>query len=294
MRTYRLSVAALTAITLGVAGCAGERPPASTSLPVASPVKTVARPAPVSVPPATTPKPAAPEPAPAAKSAYDKPGFLTRVDDGRLWVLQPGEKRSDKHVTMIGAGPGGMTLKALSRDTALAYLAAKPGFDVRVEDERLWVLRPGEKTSDKHITMIGAGPGGMTVKALEKNTALAYLAAKPGFQVEIEDGRLWVLRPGEKKSDKHVTLIGAGPRGMTLKALDRQTAQAYLAARPGFKVEIEDGRLWVLKPGQQKSDKHVTRIGAGPGGMTVKALDRETLTAYLRAGATGAPKEVSR
>ncbi len=169
------------------------------------------------------------EPAPRA-GLYAKPGFVTEIEDGRLWVLRPGEQKSGKHVTLVGKGPAGMTIKAPEKETALEYLAAKPGFVTEIEDGRLWVLRPGEQKSGKHVTLVGKGPAGMTIKAPEKETALEYLAAKPGFVTEIEDGRLWVLRPGEQKSGKHVTLIGKGPAGMTVKALDRETAEAYLAA----------------------------------------------------------------
>lgn len=106
---------------------------------------------------------------------------------------------------------------------------------------------------------------------------------KPGFTTEVVDGRLWVMRPGQEKSDKHATLIGQGPDGMTVKAPDLETAHEYLLTRPGFEVDIVDGRLWVLRPDQEKSDKHITLIGAGPDGMTVKALDKETAEAYFAA-----------
>lgn len=109
--------------------------------------------------------------------------------------------------------------------------------------------------------------------------------AKEGFVVLVEDGRLWVQRPDQEKSEKHVTWVGAGPSGTTLKAPDADTALAYLASRPGFDVEVEEGRIWVLRPGQEKSEKSVTRVGAGPRGATVKAVDAETLHAYLAAGA---------
>jgi hypothetical protein len=101
-----------------------------------------------------------------------------------------------------------------------------------------------------------------------------------------DDGRLWVLRTGEEKSEKHITLVGAGPQGMTVKALDRATALEYMATKSGFEVEVdEDGRLWIFRSGQphEKSEKHVTRVGAGPLGTTIKALDRETLDAYMAA-----------
>jgi hypothetical protein len=56
-----------------------------------------------------------------------------------------------------------------------------------------------------------------------------------------------------------------------------------VASRPGFVVEVEDGRLWVMREGQKKEEKCVTRIGAGPRGVTVRAPDAETLNAYLAA-----------
>ncbi len=217
----------------------------------------------------------------AAQGPYDKPGFQVEVDDGRLWVLKPGQEKSGKHVTLIGAGPQGMTLRALDQDTALEYLAAKPGFEVEIQEGRLWVLKPGQEKSGKHVTLIGAGPQGMTLRALDQDTALEYLAAKPGFEVEVQEGRLWVLKPGQEKSGKHVTLIGAGPQNMTLRALDMDSALEYLAAKPGFNVEAQDGRVWVLRPGQEKSGKHVTKIGAGPQKATLRGLDIETLDAYL-------------
>lgn len=217
----------------------------------------------------------------AAVGPYDKAGFQVEVDDGRLWVLKPGEEKSGKYVTLIGAGPHGMTMRALQMDTALEYLAARPGFDVEVQDRRLWVLKPGQEKSGKYVTLIGAGPQNMTLRALDMDTALEYLAAKLGFGVEVQDGRLWVLKPGQEKSGKYVTLIGAGPRAATLHALDTDTALEYLAAKPGFDVQAEDGRLWVLKPGQEKSGKHVAMIGAGPQNATLRATDMETLERYL-------------
>jgi len=283
----------------------------------------------------------------AASGPYDKPGFVTQVDEGRLWVYKKGEAtaKSDKHFTLIGAGPRGMTVKALEKETALAYVATKVGFEVEIEDGRIWVFRAGQphEKSDKHSTLIGAGPRGMTVKALDMDTARAYVNTPPrrqpasaiptapqqalltnskaangtlkekhqpiaavtppvrpeikesgtaqktvhkaGFITQIEDGRLWVFRTGQSttKSDKHITLIGAGPGGMTIKALEKETALAYVAAKAGFEVEIEDGRIWVFPAGQamEKSDKHATLIGAGPRGMTVKALDKQIALKYV-------------
>lgn len=222
-------------------------------------------------------------PAKVAKAAgpYDKAGFHTHVIDGRLWVLKDGQKESEKHISLIGAGPAGMTIRALSKETALEYITAKDGFTTSIEDGRLWVLKGDQKIAEKRITLIGAGPNGMTILAQDKETVLEYLATKPGYNTHVQDGRIWVLKDGQKESEKHITLIGAGPMGASVKALDKTTAQEYVAATPGFTTHIEDGRLWVFKEGQKHSEKHITLIGAGPMGMTVKAIDRQTANAYL-------------
>lgn len=70
-------------------------------------------------------------------------------------------------------------------------------------------------------------------------------------------------------------------------------ADAEPHARPGFYTQVEEGRLWVFRSGSEelkafKKDgelaKSVSRIGAGPDGMTIKAPDAETIDAYLAAG----------
>ncbi len=134
---------------------------------------------------------------------FDKPGFVTKIEDGRLWVFAEGseelaafEKDGElaKHITLISRGPNGMTLKAPDKDTALAYLGEpkggkydRPGFITKIEDGRLWVFAEGseelaafEKNGElaKHITLIARGPDGMTLKAPDKETALAYLGEK--------------------------------------------------------------------------------------------------------------------
>ncbi len=226
-----------------------------------------------------------------AAGPYSKPGFVTQIEDGRLWVFRANDKheKAEKHISLIGAGPAGMTVKALNKETALAYIATREGFNVEIEDGRLWVFKAGgpAKKAEKHITLVGAGPRGMTIKALDKNTALEYIAAKRGFSVHAEDGRLWVFRAGSaiEKAEKHITFVGAGPRGMTIKAIDKETALAYIATKEGFDVKIVDGRIWVFRAGDKKemSEKHVTMVGAGPRGMTVKAVDRDTANAYISA-----------
>jgi len=216
---------------------------------------------------------------------FMKPGFETIVDDDRLWVLKPGQQIQEKHISLIGAGPLGMTLKAVDKATALEYMAIKPGYRVEIEENRVWVLRPGQQKQEKHITLVGAGPLGASIKSPDRDTALEYLAAKPGFAVEIEHGRLWVLKPGQQKQEKHVTLVGTGPLGLTIKTLDRNTALEYLSTKQGFDVKIVDGCLWVFLAGTggELPEKHITHVGVGPNGMTVKSPDIETLSKYLAA-----------
>jgi hypothetical protein len=63
--------------------------------------------------------------------------------------------------------------------------------------------------------------------------------AKPGFYVALEDGRLWVLREGSEdlaaflehgEPAKQVVRPAAGPDGITLKAVDGEVLDAYMAA----------------------------------------------------------------
>ena len=189
---------------------------------------------------------------------------------------------------LVGAGcqstpsPDGSTMDTTTaQQTAPEAAFSKPGFRVQLEDGRLWVLKQGQEKPDRPVILIGAGPQGMTLKAVDRETALEYVAAKPGFDVSVEDGRLWVLREGQEKPARPVMLINAGPQGMTLRAPDRDTALAYLATKPGYRAEAEDGRVWILKPDQEKTGKHVARIGAGPQGATLRGVDSETLDRYM-------------
>ena len=63
-------------------------------------------------------------------------------------------------------------------------------------------------------------------------------------------------------------------------------------AKPGFYTEVKDGRLWVLREGskeleafkkQGELDHQVTRVGAGPEGMTIKSSDAKVIDEYLAA-----------
>jgi sugar lactone lactonase YvrE len=193
-----------------------------------------------------------------AKAEFDKPGFVTKVEDGRLWVFREGSKELAafqkhgelaKHVVRPGAGPKGMTMKAPDSETILAYLACKPGFWTKIDDGRIWVFREGSKELDsfqkhgelaKHVVRPGVGPGGATVKAPDSDTLVQWLAWKPGFVTRVQDGRIWVFKPGSKELEafekhgelaKHVVRPNAGPGGTTVKAPDAATIDEYIAAK---------------------------------------------------------------
>ena len=252
-------------------------------------------------------------------SGYDKPGFVTCIDDGRLWVFRDGaDELADfvahgelvKCVTRPGGGPGGITVKAPDSETIAAFVAARPGFVTELVDGRIWVFHEGaEELADfrahgelaKHVIRPGAGPDGMTIKAPDTDTVAAYVAARPGFVTIAVDGRVWVFETdSEELADfrargelaKHVIRPGAGPDGVTLKAPDVATITAYLAACEGFETFVVDGRVWVFRVGvpalaefhaHGEPAQSVTRPGAGPGGVTLRGPDAETLDAYSRA-----------
>lgn len=146
------------------------------------------------------------------------------------------------------------------------YDFGRPGFVTKVVDNRLWVFKEGDKEYDKfmkdgelakHVTLPAAGPLKVTLKAPDRETIDEYLKAygdleeakldfskikidKPGFVTRVVDGRVWVFKVGDKHLEqfekdselaKHVTLPGAGPEGVTLKAPDKATIDEYLAAK---------------------------------------------------------------
>ena len=113
----------------------------------------------------------------AATNFGQKQGFEVSEEEGRLWILKPGEAKSEKHITIM---TGGKTLKALSKNTVLEYLATRKGFQAKAdEDGRLWIYRDNEATehSEKHVTFVGAGPLGSTVKALNREVLDEWKAA---------------------------------------------------------------------------------------------------------------------
>ncbi|PQO46942.1 hypothetical protein [Blastopirellula marina] len=255
----------------------------------------------------------------ADKAAFDKPGYVTFEDDGRLWVFElTNPNLADfltigeltKQVIRPGVGPSGMTLKSDEMETILGYVAAKPGFLTAIEDGRVWVLREGSDAAKefaaagepaKQVIRPGVGPMGTTLKSDDAATIAAYRYEKPGFHASVDgDGRVWVFAADgdawQEFCDKgepaaHVTKIGVGPNRETLKTRDAGVIEDYLVAQPGYVTKIIDGRLWVmradssdLKEFAANNDlaKHVTRIGAGPMGMTIKSPDAETIDYYMR------------
>jgi hypothetical protein len=123
---------------------------------------------------------------------------------------------------------------------------------------------------------------------------------KPGFVTYLQDGRLWVFQLGSAplaeyltrgELGKRVTRPAGGPGGLTVMSDDYATLDSYVAAAEGLETRLQEGRIWVFRPRSPELAefevhgelaKCVTRPGAGPRGMTVKAADAETLDAYLR------------
>lgn len=124
-----------------------------------------------------------------------------------------------------------------------------------------------------------------------------------GFVTEMKEERLWVFRWGSKdladfrakgEPAKSVTKIRGGPGGVTIRAPDFQTIYDYMYGTPGFTVWLDkEGRLTVIRNSDTKSlddfykrkgelGKSVTKVGAGPDRMTVRAPDGRTIEDYLR------------
>ncbi len=198
------------------------------------------------------------------------------------------------------------------RPPAEAY--AREGFFTQLDaDGRVWVFRVGspeltafqtEGKPAKHAVRPGAGPSGVTLKSVDSETIIEYVATKPGFVVayDTRDERLWVFSEGsedlakfeaEGRPARHVLRPGAGPLGLTLKSTESSTIIEYVVTREGFFTQLDgDGRLWVFRADSPelasylaagKPAKHVVRPGAGPLGLTLKAVDVETLDAYQAA-----------
>ncbi len=142
MRRCTNKVAAgLGALLLGLGGCRGIVPPGKTTGEVyggpwsqrfakPEPKKEEKAGAEASKKAAPKEEPKAP-PVVAEPGPLDKPGFVTRLVEGRLWVFRAGTKELGeflkggepaKSITLVGRGPEGMTVRAPDKETAEAYL----------------------------------------------------------------------------------------------------------------------------------------------------------------------------
>jgi hypothetical protein len=198
----------------------------------------------------------APDAATILRYVAAKDGFATLLRDERLWVFEEGSEELEaflddgelaKHVTRPAAGPLGVTMKAPTPETLDRYLYGKPGFVLRPVEGRLWVFKEDceelatfDKDGElaKHVTRPAAGPDGTTLKAPDAATITDYLTAADCFVTFLDEGgRLWVFGEGCQELDafnehgelaKHVTRPAAGPDGLTVKAPDTETLDAYL------------------------------------------------------------------
>jgi hypothetical protein len=127
-------------------------------------------------------------------SSFDKTGYTTFVEDGRLWVFRSGSKaltqfmehgEPAKVVIRPAVGPNRMTVKATDVETIQGYLLSKPGYVTFVEDGRLWVFRSDSKELTqfmergepaKVVIRPAAGPNRMTIKATDVETIEGYMS----------------------------------------------------------------------------------------------------------------------
>lgn len=245
-------------------------------------------------------------------------GYHVAADETVVWVFEMGGpgmiahlggQEPDASTTMVGAGPRGRSLRSDDPDTLLGYLAARPGFRSFGVDGRIWILREDDPAAESFrldgppaeaVTLVGAGPRGRTLVASDRETLLEWMAARPGFTSVARDGRLWILEAGSEtaagirdgREPAHsVSMPGAGPRGTTLRAENRETLLRWMGHRAGFAVFPEDGRLWVFDTGSEAADtfaadgepaRSITRIGAGPRGMSLRSDRPEVLDRYQR------------
>ncbi len=308
MRPIRLAPL-LPAIVLLVAGCTTAGGGAAGT------------PDPAAAGPRATPAAAAitPETAEGRSPWLDRGDFTSFVRDGRLWVFERGSAALAEFlrtgglaesVTGIGVGPAGMSIRASDDETIVAYLAQRDGYFVEVEGSVVWVLEIGSRAladfvrtgeTSESFTMVAAGPAGRSLRSVDRETLLEYLTAKPGFVTIGDEGRVWVFRDGSPELeafrargglDERVTLLGAGPMNATLLASDRETILEWMAARPGFAVIADEGRLWVFEEGSEaletfrrdgRLDERVTVIGAGPRNASVQSTDRATILRWMGA-----------
>ena len=92
----------------------------------------------------------------------------------------------------------------------------------------------------------------------------------------------------------HRALTAVGLMLATVGCASTATTQSVAAdlSRPGFYTEVRNGRLWVFREGspaleefkkQGEPAHQVTRVGAGPRGMTIKSSEGAVIDEYLAA-----------
>ena len=124
----------------------------------------------------------------------------------------------------------------------------KDGFVLIEEDGRLWVFREGSADLEKfladgepakQVIRPVSGVNGVTLKSTESATIDEYLTTLPGWVTIMDDGRLWVFVAeseglekflAEGEPAKQVVRPLAGPYGLTIKGLDGEELDAYMAA----------------------------------------------------------------
>lgn len=126
---------------------------------------------------------------------HGRPGFEVFLEEGVLWAYPAGSEAALAHrigqrpkdsAEYPGAGPGGVTLRAPSREVALGYLGQREGFEVVLVGGRLWVFADGdpdwqrfqaEGALSQRCTLPLAGPLGVTLVGTDLVTLERYLAA---------------------------------------------------------------------------------------------------------------------
>ena len=152
--------------------------------------------------------------------------------------------------------PGGLDLHAVDVTTLHCFVNANL-YDTMTEDldggfEVLWVFPSGSRGAARyraglspgsHIMMVGVGPGGENICAPDRATAIAFLGRRPGFvtmteEIGEETLLLWIFREGSAEAAaaragmrplRSVSRIGVGPAGISLRAPDVATLDAYMA-----------------------------------------------------------------
>jgi hypothetical protein len=126
---------------------------------------------------------------------YDRPAYITRLEDGRLWIFKSHSKELGdylkkgepaKQVTVLGQGPNGMTLRAPDMETIKGWLYSKPGFETFFKDDRWWVFKQGSLFASemryfgeptKNVTLVARGPHGTSLRSQDFETGEAWIAA---------------------------------------------------------------------------------------------------------------------